>query len=439
MSLEDIVEVQISANSKTPTRPGFGTALLLCQKLPAGWGVNPVREFASLTELTDAGFSTSDPAYKMATKLKSQNPAPKKFKIGKRANLATRLIKLTVTVATEGFVYSLTIDGKAITYAVPAAATTTSVATAIAALVTGTANNVTATAAAAVITCTAAAGVCYDVDGWYVSKMLFEDASTNPAGGIEGDLATCNGFDSDWYGLLVDQAGKAEIVAAAAWTEANKKLYVYDTCDSGCMDSGSTTDVMATLKVSAYARTGGFMCTANALNYAACGMLGSRFPRNPGSDTWKFKTLAGVSASKMTEGQKSAVFAKKGNTYTTVAGINMTEEGWSSAGEFLDVVRFIDWLESEIKVRVFFQLVNAEKVPYTDTGVDLIKSIIQNTLNDGIKVGGLAADPAPVVDAPLVADIDPSIRATRHLPDVTFSGRLAGAIHSLTIVGTLSV
>lgn len=437
MALEDIVSVAISATSKTPSRPGFGTPLLLVQKVPDGWGTSTlVRTFGSLTELTDLGFAVTDPAYLMAQALKSQNPSPKRFKIGVRASNATRTIKLTVTRAAEGYVYAFKVGTTSISYTVLSSATTTTVATALAALIDAD-PNVSATSSGAVITVTASAGKTFEVSGFYSHGLTFKDDTADP--GIATDLAAINSADPDWYCLLIDAAGELEAVAAAAWVEANKKILVLDNCDSEVLDAGDTDDICSTLKTAAYARTGVLVNTVSTLNYGACAWAASRLVASPGSDTWKFKTLAGVTASALAEGQKAAVLAKKGNTYTTVAGLNITEEGWTASGEFFDTVRFIDWLESEIKVRVFALLANAPKIPYTDAGVDTIVSVIKGALVDGVNAGGLAADPAPEVTAPLVEDIDTTIRATRALPDVEFSGRLAGAVHSLTITGTLSV
>lgn len=436
MSLADIVNVSISANTKTVSRFGFGIALLLACTVPAGWGVNRVRTFGSLEEMTDLGFTVDDPAYKMAAKLKSQSPSPTKWKIGKRLNKPTKLVKLTIADATVGKLYEFTVNGSLISYTVPGAATTTSVATALAALIDALAT-VSATSAVAVITITAAAGVIFDVSGWYECGMLLKDDTVDP--GITADLAACQAADSDWYGLGVDSMGELEGAAAALWVEANKKIFPLETADSECLDPADTDCILSTLKTSAYARTGGFVSTAALMHYTGVALLGKMLPTDPGEATWKFKTLAGVAASKMTEGEKAAVAAKKGNTYTDVAGANIVEEGWTASGEFFDTTWFIDWLESEIKVRVFAQLANAAKIPYTDAGVLTIVSTVKGTLADGIAAGGLAADPAPVVNAPAVSTIDASIRATRHYPDMTFEATLAGAIHKLTVKGVLSV
>jgi hypothetical protein len=445
MALEDIVKVTVTASTKTPDRPGFGTPMIAAQSLPAGWGANRIRSFGSLTELVDAGIPVTHPVYKIASVLKSQNPAPSTIKVGKRTLLATRTVTLTITDVTAGKVYTFVVDGKTITYTVPSSGspTVTTVAAAIAALVTGTPNSCSATNTAGVITITAAAGVVFDVAGFTEMAVAVADTTADP--GIATDLAALQAEDGNWYGLLLDCGGKAEILAAAAWAEANQKLAAFDVVDTAAMDPASTTDVLFLMKGLSYARSGGWVVTSNLLALVSAGIMGSRLPANPGSDTWKFKTLAGVPSQKMTEGQKSAVFAKHGNTYTTIAGINMTEEGWTAAGEFYDVTRFIDWTRSEMKIRVFGLLVNSEKVPYTDAGVDMVTGVMGGVLTDGVTVGGLdkgdgtAANPGPQVTAPKVTAIDPTIRATRKLTGIKFKARLAGAIHSLEIDGTLSV
>ena len=119
--------------------------------------------------------------------------------------------------------------------------------------------------------------------------------------------------------------------------------------------------------------------------------------------------------------------------------MNVTTFGITASGEYVDITRFIDWLDARIKERIFGVLANNAKVPYTDAGVDLMRGQVLAQLQQGITAGGLAADPAPTVQAPLVADIDPADKANRNLPDITFQATLAGAIHQLEISGVLSV
>ena len=201
-----------------------------------------------------------------------------------------------------------------------------------------------------------------------------------------------------------------------------------------------TVDVMSDLQSFAYARTAIIYSQARLLNWSGAAWGGNRLSSDPGSSTWAYKTLAAVQVdANLTGGQVSVIESKGGNVYRTIAGVNVTTFGITASGEFIDVTRFIDWLDQRIKERIFGVLINNAKVPFTDGGVDLMRAQILAQLNQGITAGGLAADPAPVVTAPLVADIDPADKAARILPDIFFTATLAGAIHTLVITGVLSV
>ncbi len=446
MSLADLVSITISRNSRTPTRAGFGTMLLLANAVPANWGANRVRTFGSPSDVTALGIATTDPIYLAVSKAFAQSPAPTSVKVARRALPSTRLVDLTVPDATAGRVYAFTCDGKAISYTVLPAATTSTVATAIAALIAGGTQGATATAAAAVITVTAPAGKVFDVSGFAQAGTLngvqdvglaLHDRSVDA--GIATDLGNVNAEDHDWYGLALDVGSGAEIVAAAAWCESNGKIGVFDTSDTACEDPASTTDPLYLLQQSTDVRSGGIFSNTNLLHYSSAAWFGSRLTVQPGSDTWAFKALATVTVSRLTVAQHNAILAKNGNTYESIVGLACTFPGKTASGEYFDVVRGIDWLTSEIQTRVFGLLANAQKVPYTDSGADMVVSQVKSALADGVKAGLLAADPKPTCTAPLVSSIDPTVRATRNLPGVLFGANLAGAIHAVTINGNVSV
>lgn len=282
-------------------------------------------------------------------------------------------------------------------------------------------------------------GNLLDYSDW-VNGLTFEDITANPgSGGIASDLSDIRAEDDDWYGLLLDSNSQAEVVAAAAAVEAMIKIFGFTTSDTEAYDAGDSDDVFSTLKASNYARTYGVLSSKKLLNWTAAAWMGNRFPFDPGSDTWAFKTLRGVTTDVLSSGKVTAVLNKRGNVYTSVAGVSVTQFGKTFANEWIDTTRFIDWLRSELQIRVYALLINNQKIPYTDLGVDMIKSVIKAVLADGIRAGGLAADPAPEVSAPAVADVDSITKGDRILPDVTFTATLAGAIHTLEIDGTLSV
>lgn len=436
MSLDDIVQVDITAQTASPTRPGFGTPLILAYH--TRWLSDLVREYSKLGEMTDDGFAVTDPAYLVAQKIFSQNPRPKRVKVGRRTRPAVQTIDLTPTITTVGYVYKIDVGGVTASYTVITSDTVALVCAGLVAAINGLSNTSlhTATNGTTKITITVPATTLIDLANWS-DGLTFADVTADP--GVVTDLTDCIAEDDDWYGLVLDSNSKAEVVAMAADIEARIKLFVFNTSDSACWDPASTTDVFKTLKTSGYARTIGLFSYKKLLNYSGAAWMGNRFPYNPGSDTWAHKTLKGVQVDTLSSGKVNAILAKRASVYTEVAGVSITQFGKSFSGEWADVTRFIDWLRSEIQIRCFALLINNQKIPYTDAGIDLVKAVIQGALDAGVKAGGLAADPAPYVEAPLAADVDATTKASRVLPEVAFYGTLAGAIHQLEIQGTLSV
>ena len=86
---------------------------------------------------------------------------------------------------------------------------------------------------------------------------------------------------------------------------------------------------------------------------------------------------------------------------------------------------------------IFNALVTSKKIPYTDAGVGIVVGLIDAVLAYCYKKQLI--DSGWSVDAPKVADISTIDRAARLLPDVTFQARMQGAIHEITIAGTVSV
>jgi predicted ATP-grasp superfamily ATP-dependent carboligase len=85
-------------------------------------------------------------------------------------------------------------------------------------------------------------------------------------------------------------------------------------------------------------------------------------------------------------------------------------------------------------------------VPYTDGGIQLVVNNLKASLRRGQEVGGISPDeldadgktiPGFIITAPLRAEITDAEAASRIL-NVSFSARLAGAIHVVNVTGSLS-
>ena len=437
MSLDTIVQINITAQTTSVSRAGFGTPLA------AGFHTvfaNRVRQYASGTEMVTDGFAATDPLVRLANKIFAQNPKVPFIKIGRRANAFTQKLNFKPTDTTVGLVYSMAftrMDGttETATYTVVTADTVALIIdgliTAIAALTGGL--DMTAVDNVTDFDLTADnPGDLFDV---VVNKALdVKDTTVDP--GLAADLAAIRLEDADWFGLLLDSNSEAEVLAAATFAEANIILFGANSGDSEILDSVVTTDLFSDLKAGGFARTFAIW-SGSILSYAAAAWMGDRFPADPGRSTWAFKQLASVVVDTLNGGQQTTVEGKGGNHYNTVAGVNITFPGKVASGEFIDIIRFIDFLRARLQEGIFALLVNLPKVPYTDASVDLFKgeigAIIRRNEPDAI------APNTTVVTAPLVDTVATADRVARLLPDVKFTSRLAGAIHAVKIDGILTV
>ena len=93
MSLQDIVAVSITRVSSAVTQQGFSTPCILAYQTRRT--SDRVHSYASLAEMTAAGYTPDDAAYKIASALWSQPNPPAAIKIGRRANAFTKSVRLT--------------------------------------------------------------------------------------------------------------------------------------------------------------------------------------------------------------------------------------------------------------------------------------------------------------------------------------------------------
>lgn len=288
------------------------------------------------------------------------------------------------------------------------------------------------------VVCTSAAGEIHSFETVTTNFAGLTTATTNP--GVATDLAAILVADSDWYGLALDSNGAAEIVAAAAWAETAKKLFFAQTSDPGHLSTGSVTVVGYTIKNLGYLYTDlvwrGKIATDDS--WAAAAWIGHEFPKSPGTSTFAHKTLAGQYTDSLTDSQRQAIEGYNANHYTLMADAGITWSGKVASGEWIDVVRSLDYARVELQYDLAELFLSVDKIPFTDAGIGQIVTIVRAWGNRMIAEGIFADDTTFVVSAPRASAVSTANRQARRLPDVTFSGRLAGAIHSTTVTGRVS-
>lgn len=256
------------------------------------------------------------------------------------------------------------------------------------------------------------------------------------------DLDAINNANNTWYALIATTRDEAQVLQIAAWVEARIKLFGTASSDPVIINTqpgSENTSIAAKLGQLGYVRTFVIYHQDADYDYPEAAWFGAVLPLEPGSETWKFKQLAGISYSNLTTTQSLNALGKKANTYEFVGGVGITANGTVAQGEYIDIIRGVDWLTARIQEYVFRVLVNNPKVPYTDAGIAAIQAEVLRVLQIGIDNDFIAADPEPTCTVPLAANVPPADKANRILRNVRFQATLAGAIHAVVIRGTVSV
>ena len=294
-------------------------------------------------------------------------------------------------------------------------------------------------------------------DGWTSSDAVYKIAnaifSQNPSvnkivvgrkdsgdASIDAALNAIANENNDWYGVVVDQAMVANFADVASWVETAKKFAIFWITDVNAYDASKATDLASVLKLANRNRSAvvWHATPTGGADYPDAAWMGEGFPYEPGTSTWAYKTLNGVTPDTLLASQETALKGKNCNYYTTVGGVSITQEGKVASGEYIDIIIGTDWIEARLREAVYSALVNNRKIPYDDTGIAMIEGLVKGVLNEAASKGILQAD-SIAVTVPKYADIPQADKLARKLPDVKFSALYQGAIHSVTINGTISV
>lgn len=278
--------------------------------------------------------------------------------------------------------------------------------------------------------------------------IAVQQDSTSVPGALESIEDTLNRALSmdGWYVICPAGIESTEYEAIAAWTEAQTKLFTFT---SLAVDPG--------FQIDEYYRTFWIFGRENtaqlaekvpeANKYMHVAWAAKTLNHDAGSETWAFKTMAGVNPSNLTTQEEKTIEDNGGNFYTSVANKNITRPGKVMAGEWIDTIRFRDWLQNDMQKRIYNLFIVNPKIPYTDAGIGLVENQMIASLKSGQAVGGVAETEYDengeevkgfTVKVPKASSLTEAQRASRVLTGCKFTARLAGAIHVVDIQGTLT-
>ncbi len=269
-------------------------------------------------------------------------------------------------------------------------------------------------------------------EGVYIAPVLTDE---EPTDAVQRALNT-----DGWYHILPAGIDHSKYNALAVYVETLEKL----------LGVTLAADEESVITQSGLMRTHVWRLAANQntdydpyLHVAICAKTSSY---DPGSETWAFKQLSLITAGIFSSNDVTKMDAANENYYVEIAKKNITQGGKVLGDEWIDIIRFRDWLKSKIQSEIYNVYLANKKVPFTDAGIALIENALEASLKAGQAAGGIATDfydesgnktPGYTITAPLATSFTAAEKKSRKLTGLTWSAYLAGAIHVVSLSGKL--
>ena len=439
-NLNNNITVTVVTDAPPVTRAGFGVPL---------WAgavsfAERLRKYGSSSEAAaDTELSTAAKAAVAAAF--SQEPAPSQVAVGRVGSDEAQVVTVTVAgTPADGDDFTITINGvEGTTQAVVDDTASDIAADLRSALTTAlAAENVTVAGIGAEVTITAdTAGEGFDYEAeTNAAAATLTAVETNANVSVATELDAILAEDNSFYGLAIESRNQTQIERAAAWAEANKRLFIGQSSDAGVKSASSDIDVASSLKSKSY-RHASVLYHSTDSEKADFAWLSKTLAADPDNQTtiWAYKILAGITKGSLTSTERDAVLAKNANLYGDFYGNGATFGGRAADGTPLDVVVTLDWTQSRISedlAQLQSNLANRNtKIPFTDIGITQVEDTVRAVLLRGEAVGHFTADSTSVT-SPKASEVSTADKNDRKLT-MSFLAEAAGAIEKFTVNGAV--
>jgi hypothetical protein len=250
-------------------------------------------------------------------------------------------------------------------------------------------------------------------------------ATTTAGHTIADDFIAAKTSINDFYWLSDADHDKGNALVLSAAVEADKKIFGIGSNEAG-IKATTGTDIFALCNASAYKRTFGIF-SETASQYPELRWIGRCVPKNNGQTQFALKTLSGQTVDDLSEDSKTNIEAKNGNYYIEQSGVNITYTGIMFDGAPIEQRWDLDYSEARLQESMFALLVQNEKIPMTQNGINQVGSVLTTWVNQMVDEGILAAnDPItgtpPAVYIPKISEISAANRQNRNMAGFVVSG-----------------
>ena len=270
-----------------------------------------------------------------------------------------------------------------------------------------------------------------------------------------------NTFGQTWYPLVMPEAVDADHVLVAGYIEAsgNKHLYGITTQDAGTLNAVTTTDIASQLKALGYSRSITQYSSTSA--YAVMSLLGRNmvvdYTGNNTVITSMYKQEPGIVAETLNSTQANALQGKNCNVFVGYDNdTNIIQYGTVANGHFIDEITGSDSFAVTVQQRLYNVLyTTTTKIPQTEAGMQILTTVVEAVCQQHVANGFLApgvwnnagfgdlaqGDYLPtgyyVYSNPIDTQ-NPADRAARKAPLIQVAGKLAGAVHTVSLAVTFN-
>lgn len=447
--IKDTVKVDITNDTPRISQRGFGTGLILAE---LNFTEDRTKRYSEASELLDDGYPTSSEVYKKALAFMGQEKSTKEFVVGRRIPNSNAKQTVNFSVTPTGGTFTVTV-GAATSAAINFDASASDIKTALELL--GTVEEVTVTKTANdsfTIEFTGAdANTAFDAVEISVASLTpatTAEVGIDQYGSAEEDIlvayAAIKEADNDFFGVIkTSDISDEDAFTLAPVIETEERIFAVLSADaaiaSTSYDEAAPSDIAEKLKAASYTKTFAIFATSITDRHIDAAIMGLQLAKIPGSSTYMYKNLAGVTTDTLSSQQRSNLRSKNCNFYETQGGRAIFKDGKVPSGEFIDIIVGIDFLKVRMAETVYAGISTLEKLDFDAGGLDVVETWMLSALvTYGVNNNFLIADSIQII-LPDIDDVPTADKANRTLKNVKFRALLKGAIHIIEISGSLSV
>ena len=212
---------------------------------------------------------------------------------------------------------------------------------------------------------------------------------------IEDAMDAISGLGDGWYFVTVDSSitTGADLLSLSRWVQTKTHMLALDVVDEGVLTPNESTSLAAQLSALEQQRT--FLVWSRTRDGKALSLAGRlssvNFDGQNALITPKFKSLPGTTPDIVTTAQKEELDRKWVGYYTRFGPDAIFAEGWTQAGDWIDVRYWLDWITKATQSEVYTLLrQHPTRVPQTAEGLASIEAAIERVCEAGRRNGGIA-------------------------------------------------